>query len=154
MNQKYNIDYKKPLKSRCFCHCVISVRIRCFSGPYFAAFGLNTEKYGVSLRIQSECGNIRSRKTLNTDTFHTVFVKPKIILFSTCKKVFSFVLYGMMTHFSSERKPSLQRNHVHVHCQYSCSCSQLYYEKAAQKIFTKFIETHLSRSIFLFKLKV
>ena len=33
-----------------------------FSGPYFSAFGLNTERYFVSLRIQSECGKIRTRK--------------------------------------------------------------------------------------------
>ena len=33
-----------------------------FSGPYFPAFGLNTEKYEVSLRIQSECGKARTRK--------------------------------------------------------------------------------------------
>ena len=31
------------------------------SGPYFPAFGLNTERYEVSLRIQSECGKIRTR---------------------------------------------------------------------------------------------
>ena len=51
-----------------------SVRIRRFSGPYFLAFGLNTKKYRVSLRIQSECGKIRTRKTTNTDTFHAVYV--------------------------------------------------------------------------------
>ena len=34
-------------------HSVRSVRIRSYSGPYFPAFGLNTERYGVSLRIQS-----------------------------------------------------------------------------------------------------
>ena len=33
-----------------------------FSGTYFLAFGLNTERYSVSLRIQSECGKIRTRK--------------------------------------------------------------------------------------------
>ena len=33
-----------------------------FSGQYFPAFGLNTERYEVSLRIQSECGKIRTRK--------------------------------------------------------------------------------------------
>ena len=33
-----------------------------FSGPYFPAFGLNTERYFVSLRIQSECRKIRTRK--------------------------------------------------------------------------------------------
>ena len=30
-------------------------------GPYFPAFGLNTERYEVSLPIQSECGKIRTR---------------------------------------------------------------------------------------------
>ena len=33
-----------------------------FSGPYFPVFGLNTERYGVSLRIQSEYGKIQTRK--------------------------------------------------------------------------------------------
>ena len=31
------------------------------SGPYFPAFGLNTERYEVSLRILSECRKIRTR---------------------------------------------------------------------------------------------
>ena len=35
------------------------------SGPYFPAFGLNTERY-LSLRIQSECGKIR---TTNNSVF-------------------------------------------------------------------------------------
>ena len=55
-------------------HCMKSVRIQSFSGPYFPAFGLNKEKYSVSLRIQSECWKIRTRKTPNTSTFHAVFV--------------------------------------------------------------------------------
>ena len=55
-------------------HCVKSVRNRSFSGPYFPAFGLNTVRYGVSLRIQSECEKIRTRKTPNTDTFYAVEV--------------------------------------------------------------------------------
>ena len=37
-----------------------SVRIRSLSGPYLPAFVLNTERYGVPLRIQSECGKIRT----------------------------------------------------------------------------------------------
>ena len=53
-------------------HCAKSVRIRSFSGPYFAAFRLNKERYQVSLRIQSECGKIRTRKTPNTDAFYAV----------------------------------------------------------------------------------
>ena len=51
------------------------VRIQSFFGPFFLAFGLNAERYGVSLRNQSECGKIRTRKTPNTDTFHAVFFK-------------------------------------------------------------------------------
>ena len=53
--------------------CVKSVRIRSYSGPHFPAFGLNTERYKVSLRIQSECGKIRTRITPNTDTVYPVF---------------------------------------------------------------------------------
>ena len=51
-----------------------SVRIRRFSGPYSPAFGLNTERYSVSLRIKSECGKIRTRKTPNTDNFHALCI--------------------------------------------------------------------------------
>ena len=54
-------------------HCVKSVRIRSYSGPYFPALGLNAERYEVSLRIQSECRKIQTRITPNTDTFHTVY---------------------------------------------------------------------------------
>ena len=49
-----------------------SVRIRSYSGPYFPAFGLNMERYGVSLHIKSKCGKLRIRITPNTDTFHVV----------------------------------------------------------------------------------
>ena len=53
-------------------HCVKSVRVCSFSVPYFPAFRLNTERYGVFLRIQSEFGKIRTTETPNTDTFHVV----------------------------------------------------------------------------------
>ena len=56
-------------------HCVKGVRLHSFSGLYFPVFGLDTERYFVSLRIQSERGKMRTRKTLNTDTFYAV--KPK-----------------------------------------------------------------------------
>ena len=54
------------------CHCVKRVRIRSFSGPYFPAFGLDTERYSVSLRSQSEYGKMQTRKTPSMDTFHAV----------------------------------------------------------------------------------
>ena len=51
-------------------HCVKSVRIWSYSGLHFPTFGLNTERYGVSHRIQSECGKMWTRITPNTDTFY------------------------------------------------------------------------------------
>ena len=55
-------------------HCVKRVHIRSFSGPLFPAFGLNTERYEVSLCIQSESGKIRTRKTPNMDTSHAIII--------------------------------------------------------------------------------
>ena len=40
----------------------------------FPALGLNAGRYGVSLRIQSECGKMRIRITPNTGTFYAVNV--------------------------------------------------------------------------------
>ena len=57
-------------KSTC---CDKSVRIPSFCGPYFSAFGVNTETYGVSLHIQSECGKIWTRKTPNTESFNAYY---------------------------------------------------------------------------------
>ena len=53
-------------------HGAKSVRIWSYFGPYFPAFGLNTERYGLSIRIQSKRGKMRTRITLNTDNFHAV----------------------------------------------------------------------------------
>ena len=47
------------------------VRIRNYSGSYFPAFGLNMERYSISLYIQYKCGKARTRKFPNTNTFHT-----------------------------------------------------------------------------------
>ena len=54
--------------------------IRSYSGPHFSAFELNTERYRVSLYIQSECGKMRNKITPNKDNFHTVFPIPFSIL--------------------------------------------------------------------------
>ena len=43
-------------------HCVKSVQIWSFSGPYFPVFGLNTEIYSINLRMRSKYRKIRSRK--------------------------------------------------------------------------------------------
>ena len=39
---------EKPL------HCLKTFRIQSYSGPYFPAFGLNTERYGVSAKCRPE----------------------------------------------------------------------------------------------------
>ena len=49
-------------------HCVKSVFIRSFSGPYIPVFGLNTERYSISLRIRSKRGKTQARKTPNMDS--------------------------------------------------------------------------------------
>ena len=54
-------------------HCVKSVRNRCYSCPRFPTFGLNTERYGVSLRIQSECGKMQTRITPNINTLYALW---------------------------------------------------------------------------------
>ena len=65
------------------------------SGPYFPEFRLNAERYGISLRIQCQCGKIRTRKTPNTDSFYPVlrvdFIQTsiahrEIILMQNCVK--------------------------------------------------------------------
>ena len=53
-------------------HCVKSVRIRCYSGTHFPAFGLNTGRYSVFLCIQPECGKMWTRITGNADSFYAV----------------------------------------------------------------------------------
>ena len=64
-------------------HCVQSVRIRSYSGPYFPAFGQNTERYPYSVRMRentnqnnSEYGHIlRNDKFL---TLRNLEAEPKI----------------------------------------------------------------------------
>ena len=60
-------------------HCVKSVQIRIFSGPYFSAFGLNREIYYVNLSIQFKYRKYGPEKTPYLDTFHAVicFVTPE-----------------------------------------------------------------------------
>ena len=53
--------------------CLIRLRKKCpYSELFWSAFSRLRTEYGVSLRIQSECGKMRTRITPNTDTFHAV----------------------------------------------------------------------------------
>ena len=62
-----------------------SVHIRSFSGLYFHSFRLKTERYGVSLRIQSECGKIQTSKTPKRTLFTQYTCS--IIMLVTTKKI-------------------------------------------------------------------
>ena len=46
-----------------------------YSEIYFIHTDIHCVKRSISLRIQSECGKVRTRITPNTDTFYAVIVK-------------------------------------------------------------------------------
>ena len=54
--------------------CLKSVRIWSHSGPFFPAFGLNTGRYSVSLRVQSEWGEMWTRMAPNASTCYAVLM--------------------------------------------------------------------------------
>ena len=67
----------KHFVSRCICKYKDlqnrALREKCsYSEFFWSVFPCIWIEYSVSLRIQSECGKIRTKKTLNTDTFHAV----------------------------------------------------------------------------------
>ena len=63
-----------------------------FSGPYFPEFRLNTERYGVSLRIQSECGKIQTRKNFVFGHFSRSVSGRKLIKDDIMTKKCGFIL--------------------------------------------------------------
>ena len=72
-------------------HCVKSVRIRSYSGLYFATFGLNTERSPYS----PKCGKIRTRITPNTDTFHAKYSISRKAVIKICSKKSIFLRGGL-----------------------------------------------------------
>ena len=81
-------------------YCVKTVRIQSYSGPYFSACGLNTERYSVPLRIHFKCGKMRTRITLNTDTFLKCIWRMKKV----CKKLITMILMLRLVLFSLNNK--------------------------------------------------
>ena len=71
---KPSVDPRLVLVLFCSWHCLKCVLTQSYFAPYFPAFGLNTEINGVSLRIQSEYGKVRTRITPNMNIFYTVSV--------------------------------------------------------------------------------
>ena len=93
----------------------VTTKYGVFSGPYFPVFGLNTKRYSVSLRIQSECGKIRTRKNsvfrhftqceyLICSLLMVFYFLYKLIVlaFSMFAQVISFVqITRALTHYNS-----------------------------------------------------
>ena len=72
--QKLAVIQFCDVKFRDYKYLKDALRIWSYSGPYFPAFALNTERYFASLGIQSELGKIRTRITPNKDTFHSMMI--------------------------------------------------------------------------------
>ena len=71
--QFYSIFYFAP-KILYGILCIKIVRVSSYSGPHYLTLGLKTERYSVSIRIQSESGKMRIWITPNRYTFYTVTV--------------------------------------------------------------------------------
>ena len=114
MDTFYALLPTKKFKKLWRFHCVKSVCNRSFSGSLFPALGLNTERYSVSLRIQSECGKIRTRKTPNTDTLYVVF-SVVVVNWQTFESDFnsasSFLVHEMVRTSSKDSRWK-QDNHI------------------------------------------
>ena len=86
LSWSFSLDYTCIKKvTQCFtlnfAKCCRKPRDDCYRKPVFSdnhyakvfpAFGLNMEIYSVNLCIQSKCGKIQTRRTLNTNTFYAV----------------------------------------------------------------------------------
>ena len=73
---------KKSLKSRLLALAANESVFRVILVRIFPHFGMDVERYGVSLCTQFECGKMRTRITPNTDTFYavTAIIATKITL--------------------------------------------------------------------------
>ena len=96
-------NHQKLQQRQKILHCVKCVNIRSYSGLHFPAFGLNTERYGVSLRIQSKCGKMGTKITPNTDIlsqcyflkcFHT-FIRNTSMKLKCCLHIVKMLFCGV-----------------------------------------------------------
>ena len=108
LNTKYYTKIIKTLK------LFESVYIRSFSCPYFPAFGLNTVKYSVSLRIQFKCwkksvkltftsliSSILSNLMQSTDTTRQITrSSPETVPFHKISRLGNYVKLGYLMHCS------------------------------------------------------
>ena len=85
---------KKSLKSRLLALAANESVFRVILVRIFPHFGMDVERYGVSLCIQFECGKMRTRITPNTDTFHAVgYLLEEFFLLHILKYGLFWILY-------------------------------------------------------------
>ena len=98
-----------------------------FSGPYFPTVGLNTERYGVSLRTQSEFGKCGPEKTPYLDTFHVmVTITTRAIWF--LKSVPKFIpIIDIFFLFVVNHSVTLEFNEIVIHFSLARSILKLPY---------------------------
>ena len=75
MKNEMHLSRNQSHRLRCHAHCVKNIRVRSFSGPYFAAFKLNMERQEVSLRIFSHSGKQGPEKLWALVTHRTLWAK-------------------------------------------------------------------------------
>ena len=81
---------------------------RVFLVRIFPAFGLSKKIYGVNLLIQSECGKLRTRKTLNTDTFYTVISFTAVYTIKNVHKNWNFKIHNIKSSHLINRVYAIQ----------------------------------------------
>ena len=79
-------------------HCVKSARIRSYSGPYFPAFGQNTERYSVSLRIQSKMRESTDQNNSEYGHFLCIVIHWFWLLIHWLMSTYTHITYTMITY--------------------------------------------------------
>ena len=142
----------KLLGSNRLSPCVKSVRSRSYFGPYFPAFGLNTERY-------SHCGKIRTRITPNTDTFHAVILFQRF--FFSVGYIFKtqcfLITHNLLSFFicswswtTSKLFPSINSLLSDIWLEFFCPICNAYWDESSALLINRENSIHHDNFYFLF----
>ena len=101
-------------------YCVESLLIWSYSGPHFTVFGLNAERYSLSLPIQSECGKIRTTIAPNTDTFYAGR------LFANLRCGLRLFLKALKLHLKNKSLHYIRAESYH-NCNFRCTKNEVFH---------------------------
>ena len=76
----------------------------------YPALGLNKERYGVYLRIQSECGKMQTRITPNVDTFYAARTNDSNFISKKLSTTFICTLRLSYGYISSHHRCSVRKD--------------------------------------------